>query len=383
MTEEALRNAQYQVDEANVEGGVIELADGGYEGEPYVEGGASRPLYFLSDVYAFGDLNDDGVADAAVVLIGTFGGSGSFYQLKAVIDEGGSPVNVASAPLGDRVELQSLEIEGGLIVVEMVTHADDDPLCCPTQQVLRRYALEGGQLVLTSDQVIEAAAADSELVGATWIWQKFMDQAEKHDIIVTYPPAYRLQLLPDGQFVFQADCNAGSGNYTMDGSSITFELGATTLAECDPTSLYDEYLSLLGQVAAYIQEGDKLILNLWADGGDMNFSKVHAVTAQVMGPEEDALPEGAQLEVKVSDVSVADAESTQVGGQTIFDVKRFPLDFEATYDPQAIDPGHIYALRVIIRDQQGRLLYINSQADLVLTGGYPTYDVQVVVEKVN
>ena len=64
-------------------------------------------------------------------------------------------------------------------------------------------------------------------------------------------------------------------------------------------------------------------------------------------------------------------------------MKRFPIDFEATYDPQAIDPGHTYALRVIIRDQQGKLLYINSQADLVLTGGYPTYDVQVFVEKAN
>jgi uncharacterized lipoprotein YbaY/heat shock protein HslJ len=369
------------VREGEIEGGAIQLEDGGYEGEPYVEGGASRPRYTLSDFYAFGDLDGDDVEDAAVVLIGNFGGSGSFYELKAVINEEGTPLHVASAHLGDRVELLSLEIEDGQIGVEMVTHGPDDPLCCPTQQVVRWYAPEGDELVETETEV--SAAADSELVGVVWTWQGFLDQAEKNDITVPYPPAYRLQLLPDGRFAFKADCNMGSGSYTLDGSSLSFELGPTTLAECGPESLYDEYLGLLDHVAAYIQEGDRLTLNLWADGGSMNFTKLHAVTGQVMGPEDELLPDGALIEVKVNDISRMDVEAVQVGGQTIADVKRFPIAFEAPYDSQAIDPRYTYAVKVTIRDRQGNLLYINPQADLVLTRDNPTYDVRVSVEKVN
>ena len=60
-----------------------------------------------------------------------------------------------------------------------------------------------------------------------------------------------------------------------------------------------------------------------------------------------------------------------------------PIAFEAPYDSQVIDPRYTYAVKVVIRDRQGNLLYINPQADLVLTRDNPTYDLRVSVEKVN
>jgi uncharacterized lipoprotein YbaY len=155
------------------------------------------------------------------------------------------------------------------------------------------------------------------------------------------------------------------------------------LAECAPNSLYNDYLRLLGDVVTYVREGDALYLNLKMDAVNMKFGKLHAVTGQVVAGEPAPLPEKAQLEVKVMDVSLADAPATQVGGQTIFDVTQFPILFEATYNPQAIEPRHSYALNVKITDAQSNLLYTNTRSYPVITRGNPTYNVEVMVDKVN
>ena len=89
-----------------------------------------------------------------MVLVTDPGGSGTFYDLAVVMEEDGQPVNVATHSLGDRVEIQALSIVGNEIIVEMVNQGPDDPMCCPTQQVVQTYALEGDQLVQTSNRVL-------------------------------------------------------------------------------------------------------------------------------------------------------------------------------------------------------------------------------------
>lgn len=63
-------------------------------------------------------------------------------------------VNTASILLGDRVQINSVEIANGQIVVDMVQAGPDDPLCCPTQHVVNTYDLQGDQLVLVNSTVI-------------------------------------------------------------------------------------------------------------------------------------------------------------------------------------------------------------------------------------
>jgi hypothetical protein len=84
---------------------------------------------------------------AAVIIVTATGGSGSFYDLALLRAEGGEPTNVATVLLGDRVQAQGLAVREGEIVVDLVRHGPHDPLCCPSQQVLERYALERGELV--------------------------------------------------------------------------------------------------------------------------------------------------------------------------------------------------------------------------------------------
>jgi heat shock protein HslJ len=374
LTLEDLQNATYPSEWE--ESGTITLTDGRYEGEPFVEGGVSRLVVTFIEPVAFGDLDDDGVEDAAAILAANAGGSGTFISLEVVRNKGGEPLHLATYPLGDRVRIESLAIEGGQIVLEMITHGPNDPMCCPTQQVKQTYALRECELVQISSEVISPGpAAGPDIVGIVWEWQRFDDAAGQNDIVVIYPPAYRLELLPDGQFNIKADCNVGSGAYTLEGNKLTLELGPMTLAECGPISQHDEYIKLLGRVATYERKGDSLILNLTADSGSMTFSKLYAVTGRIVAPAEATLPEKAQMEVKVMD-----AAGTQVGG-VLRNVTQFPIEFEANYNP-ALPPDGTYVLEVTIKDEQGDVVFKNPQPHPVLTHGYPTYHVEVMVEPV-
>lgn len=228
------------------------------------------------------------------------------------------------------------------------------------------------------------ASDDQQIVSTIWLWNGFKDESDENNVVAPNPESYRLQLRADGTFSVLADCNSGNGSYKLDGNSLTFDpLMATTLAECGKGSLYNTYLRLLHDVRTFIRSGDQLYLNLMADGGNMEFSKFHAVTGVITVSDGAAMPEGATVEVKINDVSLQDAPATQVGGQTIYDAKHFPVHFEATYHAPSIIPQHTYGAQVRILDAEGRTVFINTSAVDVLTRGNATYDIDVPVDKVN
>lgn len=113
---------------------------------------------------------------------------------------------------------------------------------------------------------------ETEIVGITWLWERFDDTADIDNIVVEDSSLYTLLLKPDGTYEVKADCNLASGRYILEGSAITFEPGPATLAECELGSLYDTYLTRLVAVATFVMDGDNLVLNLWADGGNMVFT---------------------------------------------------------------------------------------------------------------
>ena len=150
LTVEMLKNAEYR-SEWPAEG-VAKLTDGEYQ-EEIVPGAASKLIIVVyPDMHAFGDLDGDGVDDAAVVLATSGGGSGTFISLEAVINDKGTPKYVASAELGDRAKIESVVIESGEITVDMVTHGPDDPMCCPTAEATQKYKLQGDALVQISGE---------------------------------------------------------------------------------------------------------------------------------------------------------------------------------------------------------------------------------------
>ena len=162
LTLEQLRNAEYFLPLLGDEDTPIRFEDG--EGSiAYGEGATERDYAGIdNDTVAFGDLDGDGFADAALVVFTSGGGSGTFKHLVAVLDRDGEPVQAARVYLGDRVPVTSLTVTSGQIVAQMVTHRRSDGLCCPTLEITRDFALRGGELVPRQALVVE-----SPLPGAT------------------------------------------------------------------------------------------------------------------------------------------------------------------------------------------------------------------------
>jgi hypothetical protein len=96
---------------------------------------------------AFGDLNGDGIDDAAVILATNTGGSGTFIYLNAVLNDKGAAKFASSISLGDRVSPRTITISEGVLTVDEIRHGPSDPLCCPTQQATLKFKLVDGKLV--------------------------------------------------------------------------------------------------------------------------------------------------------------------------------------------------------------------------------------------
>ena len=124
--------------------GEAPLKDGSYQEEAGRNGSASLASVTLTET-ARGDIDGDGDEDVVAVVVESGGGSGSFYGLWAILNEDGQPTIAGEGVmLGDRIQVRGLAVaEDGLVTIDLTAHAAGDPLCCPTDEVTRRYRLDG------------------------------------------------------------------------------------------------------------------------------------------------------------------------------------------------------------------------------------------------
>ncbi len=146
--QEALANATYLSD--YTEDGTVKLVDGEYDDRD------AMIHTVLTDWIAYGDLNGDGIDDAAVLLATSTGGSGVFVELHAMLNTKEGPSDAAYALLGDRVTINDLTVTDGVITVDMITQGPDDPMCCPTLPVVTSYTLSGTELVADQQRSVGA-----------------------------------------------------------------------------------------------------------------------------------------------------------------------------------------------------------------------------------
>jgi hypothetical protein len=142
LTLDMLKNGTYH---APVYDRTVTLVNGAYS----AGSGADAYSIQMLDVVASGDLNGDGVGDAAIILVENGGGSGEFESVVAVLDSGGAASQAGQAQLGDRVKINSMTIASGTIVLDLLVQGPNDGMCCPSQPETQSYRRVGNTLWLT------------------------------------------------------------------------------------------------------------------------------------------------------------------------------------------------------------------------------------------
>jgi hypothetical protein len=138
-----VRNAVYNIPQV----GKITFKDGAYDRDAIDSLGQSSLHIGLVDLFAFGDLNEDGSEDAITFLASKFAGPEIFLSLEVLLNNNGSPSHVASYLIGDRVGIDSVRIVGGLVDLHLITQGPNDSMCCPTLHISKRLQLQNGKLI--------------------------------------------------------------------------------------------------------------------------------------------------------------------------------------------------------------------------------------------
>ncbi|NKQ36434.1 MAG: META domain-containing protein [Chloroflexi bacterium] len=223
-------------------------------------------------------------------------------------------------------------VDGNIIKVEVSTTRPADMMCT---QVITPYSesviletadMPNGEytvevngvaatepVVLGEEHMPQETAVD--ITNTVWQWAEFQDTAELNDITVDNPENYTITFLADDQVSIKADCNMVNGSYTLDGSSLTIQLGPSTMAFCGEESLDQQFLEKLGFVATYVMDGENLVMNLQADAGNMIFANG--------GPAGEA---GADTAVTV--------RTTIDPGMVRLDTQGLPISWQAVYVPE-------------------------------------------------
>lgn len=100
-----------------------------------------------------------------------------------------------------------------------------------------------------------------------------------------------------------------------------------------------------------------------------------SVTGSIAYRERIALPPTAAIEVRLDDVSLADAPSRTLARQHfVAGGKQVPFPFALTVNRTAIDPRHSYAVSARITDADGKLMFITDTRNSVAFDSNSTVD---------
>lgn len=194
------------------------------------------------------------------------------------------------------------------------------------------------------------------------------------------------------RFSGDGGCNRISGNFALDGETLRFLQVISTRRACLDAAMQQvetDFLKALEEVFMYKLEenvlrlylGDRLLLTFRSDSNQSDGSNEQLVTGTVTYLQRRALPPNAIIEVKLLDVSRADAPAVTIAEQTITSAgKQVPFAFEIRYGPGRINERGRYIVRATILVGR-KLVFTSTDAYSVLTGGHGN-SVNIIVKPV-
>ena len=105
-------------------------------------------------------------------------------------------------------------------------------------------------------------------------------------------------------------------------------------------------------------------------GGRRSSSSAAAVTGTVSYRESDPMPASAVVIVTLTDTSVTEAGTEQIGAHVIEQPRTVPVDFSVGFDPVDIIDNHSYTVEATISSGDA-LLWTTDTAYPVITRGNP------------
>jgi heat shock protein HslJ len=226
----------------------------------------------------------------------------------------------------------------------MVTQGPNDPMCCPTQEVVNTYALQGDQLVATSSTVVSKTAVTSTPAGPTpkataaaaatpqptitgILWK--LQQIQMMDgttTAISTPDSYTLELTAPDQTAVKADCNVGSGIYKITDPQITITIQTMTMAFCPPPSVSDRYITALNAANSYVVRDGNLFISFGFDSGILKFapgvSKPSGTAAAAATPQ----PTITGIVWKLQQIQMMDGTTTAISTPDSYTLELTPPD---------------------------------------------------------
>ena len=121
-----------------VEGQPVALVNGQASTQA-APGSATQVTTMIFGQPVSGDVNGDGIADAAVMLVQNPGGSGTFYYVAAAINTASSAQGTNAVLLGDRIAPQNIQIQNGEIIANYADRSPGEPMTATPSVGVSKY----------------------------------------------------------------------------------------------------------------------------------------------------------------------------------------------------------------------------------------------------
>ena len=225
LTVEQIRNATITVTGSDQIMRTITLKDGKF-GEGTDPAQPGYILVQLGEKIAFGDLNADGLEDAAVTMTENYGGTGEYVSIVAILNEAGQPNPVATALIDDRPLINELAIQNGEIFVDAKIHGPNDPMCCAAFPTTRFYRLLENALFISRftsktstglERVIQidSPADGSQISGPFVIKGSVSVSPFENSLTYTVFPLSSPELSGQAGFTINGDSMGGPGSFEL------------------------------------------------------------------------------------------------------------------------------------------------------------------------
>jgi heat shock protein HslJ len=239
----------------------VTLVGGVYEGAPAEAGAASRPrLQLWESTVHFADMDGAEGSEAVAMLSSNAGGSGDLVYVAVFGVRDGALANLGTAAVGDRTKLQSMWLERGKVLMDVIEIGPNDAACCPTQVARKTYGLEGGEFKQLSSEV-RGVLALSMLAANEW--QLVEIDGQPLPVGVDAPLIHFERASVRGF----AGCNRFNATVTESKpGEIAIGPPAGTKMACPPEKmeLEERFLAQIAKVTRYTYQAEQLALT-WQD----------------------------------------------------------------------------------------------------------------------